>query len=135
MEEVPLLQALHAKYSDQGLVILGISIDDSVARAAQTVRDKGMSWPQIATDKGFDGEVPLKYGINGTPTIFVLDRAGRIVARPGSAKQIEDSLMTALDDPQKRSARNGSGSKRGVSPVISCASSRPVPGAVLRPAI
>jgi selenocysteine lyase/cysteine desulfurase len=36
---------------------------------------------------------------------------------------------------QKRSARKGSGSKRGDSPLISCASSRPVPGAVLSPAI
>jgi peroxiredoxin len=96
MEEVPLLRTLHEKYADQGAVILGISIDDTVARAEKTIREKGMTWPQIATDKGSDGDIPLKYGVNGTPTIFVLDRAGRIVARPGSAKQLEESLLVAL---------------------------------------
>jgi peroxiredoxin len=102
MEEVPLLQALHAKYSGLGLVILGISIDGTVARAAQTIREQGMTWPQIATDKGFDGEVPLKYGVDGTPTIFVIDRAGRIVARPGSAKQLEEHVKAALATPARQ---------------------------------
>jgi peroxiredoxin len=96
MEEVPLLQALHTKYEKQGVVILGISIDETVARARRTVREKKMVWPQIASDQGFDSDVPQKYGIDGTPTIFVLDRAGRIVARPGSAKQLEEGLLAAL---------------------------------------
>ena len=96
MEEVPLLQTLNAKYADQGVAILGISIDNTVARAQQTIREKGMTWPQIATDKGFDGELPVKYGVDGTPTIFVLDRAGRIVARPGSAKRLEEGLLAAV---------------------------------------
>ena len=96
MEEVPLLKRLHTKYMDQGAVILGISIDNTVARAQRTIREKGMTWPQIANEKGFNGEIPLKYGVDGTPTIFVLDRAGRIVARPASAKQLEESLLVAL---------------------------------------
>lgn len=96
MEEVPLLKALHAKYSARGAVIVGISIDNSVARAERTIREKSMTWPQIANEKGFDGDIPLKYGVNGTPTIFVLDRAGRIVARPASAKRLEESLLVAL---------------------------------------
>jgi hypothetical protein len=107
MEEVPLLKALHTKYADQGAVILGVSIDGTVAQAEQTIREKGMTWPQIASDKGFDADLPQKYGVNGTPTIFVLDRAGRIVARPGSAKQLEESLVAAL------AARGGQGRPRG----------------------
>jgi|SRR5262245_6578311 len=100
MEEVPLLKALHTKYADQGVVILGISIDNTVARAQQTIKEKGMDWPQLADGKGFDGEIPLKYHVDGTPTIFVLDREGRIVARPSSAKQIEENLQTVLRKSQ-----------------------------------
>lgn len=99
MEEVPLLKALHTKYADQGVVILGISIDGTVARAAQTIGEKGMVWPQVADGKGFDGEMPRRYGVNGTPTIFVLDRDGRIVARPDSAKQIEQHLSAMVSRP------------------------------------
>jgi hypothetical protein len=96
MEEVPLLKALHTKYAEQGAEILGISIDGSVARADQTIKEKGMIWPQIADGKAFDGEIPQKYHVEGTPTIFVLDREGRIAARPSSAKQLEEQLVVAL---------------------------------------
>jgi peroxiredoxin len=95
MEEVPLLKALHSKYSDEA-VILGISVDISVDRVDRTVKAKGMTWPQLADGKGFDGPVAKAYHIQGTPELFVLDRAGRIFARPGSAKQIEARLQEAL---------------------------------------
>jgi len=99
MEEVPLFKALHAKYADRGAVILGIGLDQWVARADRTVKEKGMSWPQLVDGKGFGGDIAKTYHVEGTPTLFVLDRAGRIVARPGSAKQVEESLLAALDKP------------------------------------
>jgi hypothetical protein len=98
MEEVPLIKALHAKYSDQA-VILGISVDISLDRVARTMKSKGMTWPQLADGKGFDGAIPKAYHIQGTPDLWVLDRAGRILARPGSAKDIEARLREALARP------------------------------------
>jgi hypothetical protein len=44
---------------------------------------------------GFDGPIPKAYHIQGTPELYVLDRAGNIFARPESAKQIEASLKDA----------------------------------------
>jgi hypothetical protein len=98
MEEVPLLKALHAKYSDKA-VILGISVDISLDRADRAIKSKGMTWPQLADGKGFEGAVPVAYRIQGTPTLFVLDRAGRIFAKPGSAAQIEAQILLALAAP------------------------------------
>ena len=95
MEEVPLLKALHAKYSDQA-VLLGISVDSSLKRVDRTMKEKGMTWPVLADGKGFDGPNPKAYRIDGTPDLFVLDRAGRILARLGSAKQVEARLQEAL---------------------------------------
>ena len=98
MEEVPLLKALNAKYSGQA-VILGISVDISLDRVDRTVKAKGMTWPQLADGTGFDGAIAKAYRVNGTPTLFVLDRAGRIFAKPASAKQLEASLQDALARP------------------------------------
>jgi hypothetical protein len=95
MEEVPLLKALHAKYSTEA-AFLGVSVDISVDRVDRTVKSKGMTWPQLADGKGFDGAVAKAYRVEGTPQLFVLDRAGRIFAKPGSAKQIEAQLIEAL---------------------------------------
>lgn len=97
MAEVPLLKALHEKYSSQGLVVLGISIDASVNVANRTIKEKGMTWPQIVDAKGFDTDLAHAYRVEGTPTVFVLDRAGKIVARPSSAKGIEENLAAAMN--------------------------------------
>jgi hypothetical protein len=96
MAEVPLLKALHDKYATQGLVILGVSIDSSVSLANRTIKEKGMIWPQLVDAKGFKSDAAQAYRVEGTPTIFVLDRAGKIVARPSSARGIEENLAAAL---------------------------------------
>ena len=95
MEEVPLIKALHDKYSKDA-VVLGISTDINVERVDQTVKAKGMTWPILADGKGFEGPNPKAYRIDGTPTLFVLDRNGAMLAKPSSAKQIEASLQEAL---------------------------------------
>jgi peroxiredoxin len=101
MEEVPLLKTLNAKYSKDA-VILGISVDVSLDRVDRTIKSKGMTWPQLADGKGFDGAIPAAYRIQGTPALFVLDRAGRIFAKPGSAAQIEAQLKEALAQASPR---------------------------------
>jgi hypothetical protein len=95
MEEVPLIKALHAKYSNDAAIV-GVSIDVSVPRVDRVVKEKGMTWVILADGEGFDGPIPKAYHIQGTPELFVLDRAGNIFSRPGSAKQIEMSLKDAL---------------------------------------
>ena len=95
MEEVPLLNELNAKYADKS-VILGISIDISLDRVDNTIKTKGMTYPVLADGKGFDGPIPKAYRIQGTPEVFILDGAGRIFARHGSAKLIDASLQEAL---------------------------------------
>jgi len=95
MEEVPLLKALRGKYADRATIV-GISVDDDLKRADRTIKDKRMTWPVLADGKGFDGPLTKAYHIQGTPEVFVIDRDGKIVARLGSAKQIEDTLNEAL---------------------------------------
>src|ERR671931_341591 len=95
MEEVPLMKALHSKYSNDAAIV-GVSIDTSVPRVDRVVQEKGMTWLILADGKGFDGPIAKAYHVQGTPELFVLDRAGNIFARPESAKQIETSLKEAL---------------------------------------
>ena len=95
MEEVPLLKTINDKYSKDA-VILGISVDVSLDRVDRTIKAKGMTWPQLADGKGFDGAIPTAYHIQGTPELFVLGRDGKIFGRLFSAKQLEEKLQEAL---------------------------------------
>lgn len=98
MEDVPLLKTLHDKYAKEA-VFLGVSVDVSVDRVDRTIKEKGLNWPQLADGKGFEGPIPASYRIQGTPELFVLDRAGRIFAKPATAALIEAQIKEALARP------------------------------------
>jgi hypothetical protein len=73
---MPLLQAMHERHRDRGLVVVGLSVDtkpDSQVR--QWLQERGVTYPVAvvgdATLAGF-GE------IQGYPTSILLDRKGRI---------------------------------------------------------
>jgi len=97
MEEVPLLKQLQAKYANRATIV-GISIDESLPRADATIKEKGMTYPILADGKGFEGSIPVAYRIQGTPDLFVIDKAGKIVKRLGTATEI-DAALAALIDP------------------------------------
>ena len=95
MEEVPLLKALHRKYS-KDVAIVGISVDTSVDPVDLVVKDKGINYLILADGKGFDGPNPTAYHVQGTPDLFILDRTGRIITKLLSAKTLEATLLEAL---------------------------------------
>lgn len=76
-EETPELVALYNQYKDQGLVILGVSIDEqgeSVVRPF--IKEFKVSYP-IYIDK--DETVMEKYGpVMGIPTTYIIDKQGKI---------------------------------------------------------
>ena len=96
MGEVPLLKELYAQYKDQGVVVVGISLDEDVKPVQEMVASKGMSWPQVS-----DGDETLRklFNVKGTPTYYLLDRDGKIAAKnlPSFKK-----LSAAIDDLLKK---------------------------------
>ena len=63
------------------------------------VQRKAIPWPQLAEGRGAAGELPKAYRVEGTPSFYVLDRAGRIFARLNSANELESQLKEALATP------------------------------------
>jgi hypothetical protein len=45
--EVPLLKDLYTQYKDQGVVVVGISLDEDLKPLQEMVNTKGISWPQV----------------------------------------------------------------------------------------
>jgi thiol-disulfide isomerase/thioredoxin len=74
-DEVPRFVELQQRYQDQGLQIVGISIDDSDRELRDFYRKFKMNYPVIAGDQ----KLAQAYGgILGLPTTFVIGRDGRI---------------------------------------------------------
>jgi len=91
--EVPLLKELYQQRRDQGLVVVGISLDDELKPVQEMVRSKGMSWPQIHdTDKS----LMKLFNVKGTPTYYLLDREGKIAAKDIPMKKLDGAIEELL---------------------------------------
>jgi cytochrome c biogenesis protein CcmG/thiol:disulfide interchange protein DsbE len=74
-EEAPLLEATWRKFRDQGLMVVGVDIQDKEANAQEFIRRFGFTFPN-APDPG--SRVSIDYGVYGVPETFFVDRHGRI---------------------------------------------------------
>jgi peroxiredoxin len=94
--EVPLLKDLYTQYKDQGVVVIGISLDEDLKPLQEMVTSKGISWPQVWDE---NESVRKLFNIKGTPSYYLLDKDGKIAAKdlPSFKK-----LSGAIDDLLKK---------------------------------
>jgi len=77
--EVPDFVRLQAKFRGQGLVILGLSLDENGEKLVRDFADEhNVNYPMLLANPG---TARLYGGIVGIPTTFVLDRTGRIARK------------------------------------------------------
>jgi thiol-disulfide isomerase/thioredoxin len=95
MVEVPHVVETYHKLHSKGFEIVGISFDQDKAALARVTAQKGMLWPQYFDGKGWQNDFGVKYGIHSIPTMWLIDKQGRIAstdARPDLAGQVERLL-------------------------------------------
>jgi thiol-disulfide isomerase/thioredoxin len=79
--EMPTMKELYAKYKDQGVEFIGISLDNAdggLDKLKTFVHEKGISWPQYFQGNGWESKFSTSWGINSIPCIFIVDSAGKL---------------------------------------------------------
>jgi peroxiredoxin len=85
-EEVPEFVDLQSKYRDQGLVVIGISMDDDPAPVREFYERYRMNY---AVAMGDDALAERFGGIIGLPTSFIIQRDGHIFAKQTGVVDVE----------------------------------------------
>ena len=78
-QSIPELQAAYVKYKDKGLEVIGISADQDASLVPPVVEELGMTYPILMYSSIPD--VREKYPSPGLPTLFIIDRKGRMVGK------------------------------------------------------
>jgi peroxiredoxin len=96
--EVPEIVAAYNKYHDKGFEVVGISLDVEKDALEHFIKTRKMPWPQFYDGKRFENELAVKYGIDHAPTVYLLDRDGKII------KQFEpgEELTPEIDKAMKK---------------------------------
>ncbi|HTQ10286.1 MAG TPA: TlpA disulfide reductase family protein, partial [Fimbriimonadaceae bacterium] len=108
MGEVPNVVKVYNQYHDKGFEILGISFDQPNAtdKINSTMKDKGMTWPQVYEGKFWDTSIGHMYDVAAIPFCLLVDGdTGEIVATVDTMRG--DTLATTID--KAIATKHGSG--------------------------
>ncbi len=93
---MPTLHRLADEYSDEGLVMIGVSLDRSASAASSFLKQNGYTdmvalWESTTASQG----VAREYGISAIPHTFVIDRNG-IIRFANHPMLLKASLLDSL---------------------------------------
>ncbi|MEY4299053.1 MAG: hypothetical protein RIR25_289 [Verrucomicrobiota bacterium] len=98
VEEIPSLVKTYEKFKDQGLEIVGISLDSDEGALKKFTTENKMTWPQFFDGKGWDNEIAKRFSIKSVPTMWLLDREGKL-ADPTPRTRLVQTIEAALAKP------------------------------------
>ena len=113
-DDLPRITAIHKKYQRSGFEILGVNLDADASGIRDYLAKNGNNWQSIREAGGTDSKLAREFGIVSVPTMFIVDKAGR-VAGAITTENLETAVKTLLlgqplDAPQRQGAT-------GIAPV------------------
>jgi thiol-disulfide isomerase/thioredoxin len=81
--ELPHMKEIYAKYRDQGVEFIGVSLDQpkekgGLDKLKAFVKEKEIAWPQYYQGNFWQSEFSTSWGINSIPCVFVVDTEGKL---------------------------------------------------------
>lgn len=83
-EEAKTLEAAWNRHKGEGLMIVGVNVQDSVADAQGFVDEFGLTYPSI---RDTDLKLWTRFGVRGLPETFFVDHDYRFVATAGTSQE------------------------------------------------
>jgi peroxiredoxin len=89
---MPQVKEFYDKQKPKRVEVLAVSIDTSKTEWTQFLKEGKLDWINVSELKGFNSKTADDYNIFATPTMFLLDREKKIIAKPISWRELEQSL-------------------------------------------
>jgi thiol-disulfide isomerase/thioredoxin len=96
--EMPNVIATYNQYYAQGFDIIGVSLDDNQNAVTQFTQARGMAWPQYCDGQGWDNKLVKKYGVDGIPMDYLLDRHGVIIGKGLRGEELGQAVAKAVTE-------------------------------------
>lgn len=95
LAELPRLQAAQARYRDKGLVIVGVSLDESRGAVTDFVKVRDIPWTQVHNGSS-DGDLVEAFGVKTIPATFLIDPEGTITRLDLRGPALDKALAALL---------------------------------------
>jgi peroxiredoxin len=95
--ELPNLKAVYKKFgTDKRFVMISLSLDDSRDELRSFIRKNGMRWHQGYLGEWSKSPVPVNYGVESIPAIFLIGPDGNVIQKDLRGPAIEAAVKKAL---------------------------------------
>ena len=92
----PNLVKVHNVYKDNGLAIIGISLDKNKGSWEKAIENDKLDWTQVSHLMLWDDPIAAVYGVNSIPQLFLLDENGTVIAKERHAEDFIPILEQIL---------------------------------------
>lgn len=97
MNEMPNLVNIYDNYSDDGLQIVGVSLDNDKNSWQNAVEAMGMKWVQVSDLKGWESAAAQLYQVDAIPHTIILDNEGHILAKDLRGHELEEFISDYIE--------------------------------------
>lgn len=97
-EALAVLQNNVAAFPKDRVQMLGVSLDTKPEALAGYLKEKKISWPVACDGKGWEGRLVRLLGINALPSVWLLDRTGKVRSL-NALDNSADQLRQVLHEP------------------------------------
>ncbi len=97
IDEIPMIKSIAETYRDQGLEVVGISLDRDEQALRDFVKKEKLSYVQVF-DKEKSDAIAKSYGVWGIPSVFLVDKNGVINALKLRGDRTETAVKALLDN-------------------------------------
>ncbi|MNK08671.1 Thiol-disulfide oxidoreductase ResA [compost metagenome] len=105
-QENPNVVEAFQKFKDKNFTVLGVSLDGGTTRTTKeqwlkAVEDDKLTWTHVSDLQGWNNEVSKAWGIRSIPANFLIDPAGKIVAKDLRGGALHTKLAEVLEKKTK----------------------------------
>jgi peroxiredoxin len=95
-EENPNIVRQHKAFAAKGFDVLGVSLDDDKGDWMRAIRYDNLQWNHVSDLKRWDSKIAALYKVEGIPASFMIDPAGKIVAKNLRGPDLQKFLQETL---------------------------------------
>ena len=100
--DLPNFKKIVEKYVPQGLVVIGVSLDNDEKKLRDFVKSESMDWLQFFDGQGWKNAIAQQYNVRTIPHAVLIDCSGVIVRRESRATSFEDDIVKLLRSQKRK---------------------------------
>ncbi|MFP2994863.1 redoxin domain-containing protein [Spongiivirga sp. MCCC 1A20706] len=94
--ENPSIVKMYNEYHEQGLNILGVSLDNNQEKWTKAIEEDQLTWSHISNLQSWKDPIAKKYNVSAIPQTFILDENGAIVAKDLRGEALQRKVKELL---------------------------------------